>query len=44
MARLSKEGGKKLLLVTLVGITGYILGSLMHSEILHFFAEVLGIK
>lgn len=44
MARLSREGGKRLLIVTLVGITGYILGSLMHSEILHFFHEILDLK
>ena len=28
---------KLLLALTAIGITGYILGSLMHSEIVHFF-------
>ena len=42
--KLTKQGAKRLLAVTLIGITGYILGALMHSEIMHFLADLLGIK
>jgi len=42
--KLTKKGAKKLLAITAIAITGYILGCLTHSEILHFFADLLGIK
>lgn len=44
MAKLSKEGAKKLLAITIIAIVSYALGALSHSEILHFFAQLLGIE
>lgn len=41
---MTKTGGKKLLAVTIIAIVSYALGALTHSEILHFFAQVLGIE
>lgn len=42
--KLTKKGAKRLLAITAVAITGYILGCLSHSEIMHFLADLLGIK
>jgi|Deesub1362A_J573_1020465.scaffolds.fasta_scaffold09467_6 hypothetical protein len=44
MGRLSRQGAKKLLVITIISIVSYAMGALAHSEIMHFFAEVLGIR
>lgn len=44
MARLSKSGAKKLLALTVLAIISYALGALSHSEIIHYFSEIFGIK
>lgn len=44
MARLSREGAKRLLALTALAITAYALGALTHSEILHFFGELFGLE
>jgi len=44
MAKLTKKQAKILLAVTAVAITGYILGCLTHSEIMHFLGGLLGLK
>jgi len=42
--KLSSAGGKKLLAITIISIVSYALGCLTHSEIMHFFAVILGIE
>jgi len=42
--KLTNQGAKTLLAITAVAITGYILGCLTHSEILHFLGGLLGLK
>ena len=44
MAKLTPRGAKKLLALTVLTIVSYALGSLVHSEIMHFFAELFGIE
>ena len=43
MGKLTRSGGKKLLALTVIAIISYAMGSLAHSEILHFFAEIFNI-
>lgn len=42
--KLSKPGAKRLLIISIIAIISYTLGCLTHSEIMHFFASILGIK
>lgn len=42
--KLTKKGAKRLLVVTIIAIVSYALGCLTHSEIMHFFAEILGLE
>jgi len=44
MRKLSKAGAKRLLVITIITIVSYALGALTHSEIMHFFAEILGLQ
>jgi len=36
--------GKRLFVVTIIAIVSYAVGCLTHSEIMHFFGEVLGLR
>jgi hypothetical protein len=44
MARLSRQGAKRLLALTILSILAYGAGALTHSEIMHFFGELFGIE
>ena len=44
MGRLSHQGAKRLLALTILAIVSYALGALTHSEILHYFWELLGLE
>lgn len=44
MALLTPQGAKRLLAVTTIAVVSYALGCLTHSEIMHFFAQLLGIE
>ena len=43
MAKLSRQAAKKLLVITIIAIISYALGALTHSEIIHYFGDLLGI-
>ena len=44
MGRLSRQGAKRLLALTIIAIVSYALGALTHSEILHFFGPLFGLN
>lgn len=43
MGRLSRQGAKRLLALTIIAIVSYALGALTHSEILHYFQDLFGL-
>jgi len=44
MSKLTKQGAKRLLALTILFISGVVVGAMGHSEIMHFFAELFGIE
>ena len=41
---MSRSGAKKLLALTILAIISYALGALTHSEIMHYFSDLFGLR